>query len=148
MVAGRCLTYRAAFPWATHKLVRYNANGTLDLFFGNGGVVTPGFVGIGVVPDVIQSITMQPDGKILVGTKQVLARYTANGDLDASFAGSGVAQLPGIDFAFASSLAIQKKSILQGEVVVPRTLIAPQPSSPCFGGCIAAARFDAFTEQV
>ena len=131
----------------TYKLVRYNADGTLDLFFGNGGIVTPGFLITIGDPDPIRSITMQPDGKILVGTKQRLVRYTANGDLDTSFAGSGVAHLPGIGFDSESSLAIQMKSILQGEVVVPGSLTAPLPS-PCQVGCIAAARFDAFTNRL
>ena len=78
---------------------RFNANGSLDTTFGNGGAVTTDFVGYG---DFARGVVIQPDGKILVagtssdkvrfsGTSNLyaLARYNANGSLDASFGTAG-----------------------------------------------------------
>jgi uncharacterized delta-60 repeat protein len=63
-------------------LGRYNANGTLDTSFGNGGVVsTPGGFALAV----------QADGKIVVGSGSGLARYNPDGSLDATFGTGGIA---------------------------------------------------------
>jgi len=76
-------------------VVRYNADGTLDAGFGTGGkVVTP----FGPGSDTANTVVLQDDGKILVGgeTSQAtsggdfaLARYNADGTLDASFGTGG-----------------------------------------------------------
>lgn len=74
-------------------LVRYNADGTLDTSFGNGGKVT---TGIGS-NDYGQSVAVQTDGKIVVAGYSsngnnndfALARYNANGTLDTSFGTDG-----------------------------------------------------------
>ncbi|MFN7736809.1 MAG: beta strand repeat-containing protein, partial [Pirellula sp.] len=76
-------------------LVRYNANGTLDTSFGSGGMVTTAF---GTDTDVGYSVTIQPDGKIVVGGYTMmsligdfaLVRYNANGTLDTSFGTGGM----------------------------------------------------------
>jgi uncharacterized delta-60 repeat protein len=72
-------------------LVRYNADGTLDTSFGEGGKVTtslggPNDFGLGVV--------LQPNGKMVVlgGTLAqgcALLRYNVDGSLDTSFGNSG-----------------------------------------------------------
>ncbi|MFN6130640.1 MAG: beta strand repeat-containing protein, partial [Planctomycetota bacterium] len=75
-------------------LVRYNANGTLDTSFGTGGKVT---TAIGTSVDWGRSVTIQPDGKIVVGgyatiggtADFALMRYNANGSLDTSFGTGG-----------------------------------------------------------
>jgi uncharacterized delta-60 repeat protein len=75
-------------------LVRYNANGTLDTSFGTGGKVTTAIV---TAWDIGNSVTIQPDGKILVagqatiGSTQdfAMVRYNANGTLDTSFGTGG-----------------------------------------------------------
>ena len=75
-------------------MARYNADGSLDDSFGGDGKVALDFNG-GF--DYCFGTAVQPDGKILVaGTAQVastydfaLARYNANGSLDASFGSGG-----------------------------------------------------------
>ncbi|MFN9436542.1 MAG: delta-60 repeat domain-containing protein, partial [Planctomycetota bacterium] len=75
-------------------LVRYNANGSLDTSFGTGGKVT---TAIGTVTDQGRSVTLQPDGKIVVGgwatiggtNDFALVRYNNDGSLDISFGTDG-----------------------------------------------------------
>ena len=83
-------------------LLRFNSNGFADTTFGGGDgvVVTP--TGNGAFPrNEITGIAVRPDGRIVVGgngndgggnTNNVirLARYLANGDLDASFGSGGI----------------------------------------------------------
>lgn len=74
---------------------RYNADGTLDASFGNGGtVITP----IGPVADAAESVALQADGRIVaggvsfVGTTNIdfaLVRYHQDGTLDTSFGNGG-----------------------------------------------------------
>jgi uncharacterized delta-60 repeat protein len=80
-------------------LDRLNPDGTLDTSFGTGGVV------VSLLPsqEEAAAVTIQPDGKILVGGSQhssndpsrnsalMVARYNANGSLDASFGVNGFA---------------------------------------------------------
>ena len=47
---------------ADFTIVRYNADGTLDNSFGNGGIVV---TDLNISEDVIYTIAIQPDGKIL-----------------------------------------------------------------------------------
>ena len=110
-------------------LARYNANGRLDASFGTGGEVTTSFG-----PDTSATavgVAIQADGKIVVaGTVQDfdtnfidefgLARYNANGSLDATFGTGGeVTTSFGPDAsAFAAGLAIQP----DGKIVVAGTV--------------------------
>ncbi|UHC20011.1 hypothetical protein LRS73_34140 (plasmid) [Methylobacterium currus] len=74
-------------------IVRYNADGSLDTSFGQGGKVTTP-IGSNATA---RSITIQSDGKILLGGDATvngnqdfaLARYNADGSLDASFGQGG-----------------------------------------------------------
>ncbi len=93
-------------------LVRYNSNGSLDTTFGAGGkVVTP----VGTGRDEIRGIAIQPDGKIVVSgfatsasSDFVVARYNANGTLDASFNGTGTNTLSfGVTFEESFDVALQ-----------------------------------------
>ena len=79
---------------ANFALARYNVNGSLDTSFGANGKVTSGVLG------TAHAVALQPDGKILVAgdiaissgndfADFVLARYNANGTLDASFDSDG-----------------------------------------------------------
>ncbi len=78
-------------------LVRYNENGTLDATFGTSGKVITAF---GASNDGgAFSLTVQPNGKILLGgysrnagadTDFTLVRYETNGSLDAAFGTSGI----------------------------------------------------------
>src|SRR5947209_9805228 len=86
-------------------IARFNANGGLDSSFGKGGKVTTNFVGVqpGGVSNPATVILIQTDGKILVGgsasrcakctTRVALARYNADGTLDAGFGSSGKASI-------------------------------------------------------
>jgi len=76
-------------------LVRYNADGSLDTTFGNGGKVVTSF---GSQSDTAYAVVVQPDGRIVAGGHTntalrgidfALARYQANGALDASFGNNG-----------------------------------------------------------
>jgi uncharacterized delta-60 repeat protein len=73
------------------EVARYNANGSLDSTFGNSGRVST-TIGTG---EYGWGFTLQPDGKIVVGTtvnasatgvsQYELARYNTNGTLDTTF---------------------------------------------------------------
>jgi uncharacterized delta-60 repeat protein len=106
-------------------LVRYNPNGTIDRTFGNRGGVLTDFDGFN---DDIQAVLIQPDGEIVaVGSAKnaahyydfALARYLANGSIDASF---GVAGKVRTDFG-ASNLDIAYGAALQpdGKIVAAGT---------------------------
>ena len=72
-------------------LARYNTDGSLDASFGVGGKVVSGAAGLA------NAVAIQSDGKIVVagelnaaaGTDIALARYNANGSLDAGFGSGG-----------------------------------------------------------
>jgi uncharacterized delta-60 repeat protein len=76
-------------------LERYNADGTPDATFGNGGQVTTDFDGFN---DDVFSVLVQPDGKIVaVGSAKnpanfydfAAVRYLANGTIDITFGSAG-----------------------------------------------------------
>jgi uncharacterized delta-60 repeat protein len=71
-------------------LVRYNANGSLDASFDDDGRVITNF---GVPGDAAHAMVLQSDGKIVVAGEAngdfALARYNADGSLDATFAPDG-----------------------------------------------------------
>jgi uncharacterized delta-60 repeat protein len=71
-------------------LARYHADGSLDLRFGIGGKITVDLGG----DDKVNALAFQPDGKIVtVGVADTidfaLARWNADGTLDATFANQG-----------------------------------------------------------
>jgi len=76
-------------------LARYNADGSLDSTFSFDGKVT---TAIGSGNDECSSVTIQPDGKIIVAGKSyngsnrdfALARYNADGSLDSTFSSDGI----------------------------------------------------------
>ena len=78
----------------TFALARYNAAGSLDTSFGTGGKVT---TAIGSTDDEVLALVLQPDGKLVAAgftasagnTAFALARYNADGSLDASFGTAG-----------------------------------------------------------
>jgi uncharacterized delta-60 repeat protein len=101
---GKILVAGGAFPLFTFagdfKLVRYNADGTLDGGFGAGGIVTTSFPGQG---SYAFALALQPDGKIVAAgtdfvnfsseqssnTDFAIARYNPDGTPDASFGSGG-----------------------------------------------------------
>jgi uncharacterized delta-60 repeat protein len=81
-------------------VARLNVNGSLDPTFGSGGIVEtqvgPSGGSFGAIASVL---ALQPDGKILLagqnseatGASGAIARYDANGQLDDTFGGGGIA---------------------------------------------------------
>ncbi|MEE9294854.1 MAG: delta-60 repeat domain-containing protein, partial [Phycisphaerae bacterium] len=90
VVAGQAST----FGTGSFAVARYNADGTLDAGFDGDGKLTTDFAGRG---EVAKSVAIQADGKIVAagetftdtGFVFALARYNADGSLDASFDGDG-----------------------------------------------------------
>ena len=111
-------------------MVRYLANGALDVTFNGTGKVTTPFG----TSDNATSVALQPDGKIVVAGycyrssnfDFCLARYLANGSLDTSFNATGrVSTAVGTGHDYVYSLALQT----DGKIVVA-------------GACQNGSRFD------
>ena len=69
-------------------VTRYNADGSTDTSFGNAGrVVTPAC-------RTLQDMAVDLQGRIVVASNESVCRLTANGSLDSSFSGDGVAPMP------------------------------------------------------
>jgi len=104
------------------SLVRLNADGSLDSGFdGDGTALIPGGSGT----DDGQSITLQPDGKILVASSSFNGSYTdfslirlnADGSLDSGFDGDGKAVIPvgnGDDYGYSVTLQPDGKILVAG----------------------------------
>ncbi len=101
-------------------LVRYQADGALDATFGSGGKVT---TAMGSGEDRAIAVVLQADGRIvLAGFSGVggaydyaVARYQADGTLDASFGAGGKVITPvGTDADWAYGMAVQE----DGKIVV------------------------------
>jgi uncharacterized delta-60 repeat protein len=91
-------------------LARYNADGTLDLSFGNGGKILTKAGGLRFAA----SLALQPDGKILVagnadigGNDFGLVRYNSDGTLDHSFTNNGRLIKDFSDFRTCSDMVVQ-----------------------------------------
>ena len=101
-------------------LARYNGNGSLDASFGSAGKVTTAIGSSGSPEDV----ALQPDGKVIVagyariGSGDVfgVARYNANGSLDASFGSGGklTTAIASDDAAYAIALQPDGKLVAAG----------------------------------
>jgi uncharacterized delta-60 repeat protein len=106
-------------------LARYTSDGRPDPGFGNGGSLTTSFGG---TFSSVSAIMVQPDGKIVVagtadfnprvpgsGLDFALARYHANGSLDASFGDAGK-----VVFDFFGSFDQANAAVLQadGKIIV------------------------------
>lgn len=129
VVGGRTSTQMA--------LLRYNANGTLDATFGNGGIVP---LAVGTTGDIINALQLKPDGRILAGgvTQSgtdynfILVQFDTNGNLDPNFGISGLvlADYGGTDDLFA--LAVQNDG----------NIVAAGSSGPSTNTEFTIARFD------
>jgi uncharacterized delta-60 repeat protein len=87
--------------------VRYNSDGSLDTTFGSDGIVTTDFGS----SDYCSSITVQPDGKILLAGlgngNFALARYNSGGSLDKSFDYDGKLATDLGEYDYGHSIALQ-----------------------------------------
>jgi uncharacterized delta-60 repeat protein len=102
-------------------LMRYTPNGMLDPGFGTGGIVTTSFPGSG--DEEALSVAIQADGKIVAAGRAdsatrfaefALARYNANGSLDATF-GSGGRVVT--DFATSADIANDVVILADGKIL-------------------------------
>ena len=116
--------------------------GDLDAGFGSGGKVTTGIERSG--SDEAQAVAVQTDGKIVAagrsGDDFAVVRYNANGSLDSSFGGDGIATVGfGGEVADPRAVAIQAngKVVVAGSVFPPFQLGGQEP------GDFALARFNA-----
>lgn len=98
-------------------IVRYNADGSLDATFGNGGKVTSDLGDF----DKALAIAIQSDGKVVVAGHTgfadfALARYNADGGLDSSFGAGGMVttDFGGFDQARAIGLQGDGKIVVAG----------------------------------
>ena len=86
---------QANLEFGDFGLIRLRPDGSLDTAFSGDGIV---ITNLGRQDDVIMDLALQPDGRIVaVGrtrtgddTDVALARYNADGTLDASFSGDGI----------------------------------------------------------
>jgi uncharacterized delta-60 repeat protein len=109
--------------------VRYNADGTLDLGFGNNGIVIHP-IGPGNTRDECMGVVITPDNKIVLGGYSgnlnpdfALTRYTSNGFLDTAFGNNGTIftdfdNQEQEDFAMAIGIQSDGKILLTGNVNV------------------------------
>ena len=81
-------------------ILRYKAKGTLDISFGQGGLVTTNF---GNEFEAANTVAIQPDGKIIAAgvtgpytgnTSMAISRYNSDGSLDLGFSDDGMLTLP------------------------------------------------------
>jgi uncharacterized delta-60 repeat protein len=104
---------------AEFTVLRYNGDGTLDTGFGKSGKVT---TQIGGNSDSANSVALQSDGKIVVAgytfapgnNDFAIARYNANGTLDAAFNGTGKATADFSKLDYGRGVAVQS----DGKIVV------------------------------
>src|SRR5262249_22659895 len=106
--------------WQNFAIARLNADGSTDSTFGSGGQVV---MAVGSANNVIESLSLQDDGKIIAAGLAssadpdfAIVRYNANGSLDTSFANGGVLQqsLGYIDDASAVKALSTGKIIVAG----------------------------------
>lgn len=93
-IVAACYSLAATGTDADHALFRCTPNGDLDPAFGTGGIAVHA---VTAYDDMPEAIAIQPDGRIVVAgvnigsgfQRAMLARYLADGSVDASFAQSG-----------------------------------------------------------
>ncbi|WP_405888775.1 calcium-binding protein [Streptomyces sp. NBC_01136] len=100
--------------WFT--VARYNANGTLDTGFGDGGWVRTDFGHDG--SSAGEAVAVQPDGRIVAagesGGEFAVARYDTDGHLDTTFGGTGKVLTAFAEGAIGNDMALQP----DGRIVV------------------------------
>src|SRR5687768_8651350 len=121
-------------------LARYNPDGTLDPTFGAGGKVLTDFPYPVNSGDRPLALALQPDGKIVAaGTANLdfaLARYNADGSLDASFGAGGLVVTDFFangDTAYGVSVQPDGKIVAAGQAFRPNST----------GSDFAVARYNA-----
>ncbi|HEY0458629.1 MAG TPA: FG-GAP-like repeat-containing protein [Pyrinomonadaceae bacterium] len=124
-------------------LARYNSDGTLDTTFGSGGRVINDL--FGTSDDIIYSLVVQPDGKLIASGrtgqypnfKFGLARYSINGAFDQSFGSAGKVMT---DFGTTSSQSYSSALQSDGKIVLAGYTIVGS-SGADFNANFAVARY-------
>ena len=106
---------------ADFALARYNSDGSPDTGFGTNGMVV---TDLGAANDIIEELTLQPDGKIVVvgfcnpGSyfNVALARYNEDGTLDAGFGTNG--QVTTVFTAEGNNYGLAVATQSDGKIVV------------------------------
>ncbi|QNK77968.1 T9SS type A sorting domain-containing protein [Winogradskyella sp. PAMC22761] len=104
-------------------LIRYNSDGSLDTSFNNTGIIFSSFED--GKKDRGQSISIQPDGKIVItGTSEddlgykniALSRYNNNGSIDSSFGTNGTTftNYSDDDYSYSSLIQSDGKIVIGG----------------------------------
>ncbi|MEW8048125.1 MAG: DUF4347 domain-containing protein, partial [Candidatus Thiodiazotropha sp.] len=119
---GKILVGGRAFDGVDYlfALVRYNSDGSLDSGFGGGdGIVTTSLDGVS--HGMIKTISLQGDGKIVVGgdwdNQLTVARYNSDGSLDTSFSGNGWVSTDftgSLEFGYETAIQPDGKILLSG----------------------------------
>jgi uncharacterized delta-60 repeat protein len=128
-------------------LARYNPDGSLDASFGSGGKVTTDFFGFDGEDDEAFAVAVQTDGKIIAaGTANLrgdfgLARYNADGSLDASFGTGGKVTT---DFNGKADVGSSMTLQPDGKIIVAgiANVTAPPPNAQNTSGDFALARYN------
>jgi len=104
-------------------LVRFNQDGSLDVDFGAGGIVTTTFP---ASVAIAQSINLQSDGKIFlagyvdwgIDKDFAVAKYLPDGSLDPSFVAGGITttdlNVSSLDYAYSSAIQPDNSLIVTG----------------------------------
>lgn len=105
--------------YVNFAIARYTTQGILDNTFGSNGIVVTD-VAAGA-PDMLQSMIVQPDGKIVAagssGNNQCLVRYQNDGSLDNTFGTSGKIIRPGPPAVLHLALRNNGKLITAGTMI-------------------------------
>ena len=119
---GKILVAGASYNGSGYdfSVVRYNTDGSLDTSFDGDGVVT---TVVGSNSSFAHGITLQADGKILVSGYAIsgstndyaVVRYNADGSLDTSFDGDGIATVAvGTSADYGREVAVQS----DGKIII------------------------------
>lgn len=113
-------------PYLDFALARFNANGSIDSSFGNGGCVVSQLISLRSDQNV-RSIALQPDGKIVVAGSTLnvgstrsaflIARYLPSGTLDLTFGTKGATGYGGVDEAQQLLLQPDGMMVVAGQVL-------------------------------
>ncbi len=140
-MVGRTSNNQFNFDFA---VARFNADGSLDLSFGNGGKVTTDFNG---QTDRAFAVAIQGDGKIVVAgsatpasgisTDFAVARYDGEGALDGSFGSGGK-----LTTDIGGAIDIAQNIVVQPNGAILVSGVLTLGSSPVLGHA-GLARYDA-----
>ena len=114
-----------------YTMARYNSDGTLDTTFGAGGTTSLGPAGPAAWANPPSKLLVQPDGDIVVvgiepesgntADDLVLARFTANGQVDETFGTDGIVAYDLGSFASSCDAVVQTGN----QIVAAAALVSP-----------------------